>query len=136
MRKLVSLLAATLLAAAVFGQESKLGSKVSDFGLQDVSGAPVSFGKLKVKITVIGFIATQCPISNDYNGRMKTLYADYHPKGVSFVFVNSNTTEPAGEVAQHTRQNGFPFSVYKDDRNVVADRFGAEFTPEVFVVDS
>jgi peroxiredoxin len=129
-------LAAALLAAAVFGQEFKLGSKVSDFGLQDVSGAPVAFGKLKGQITLIGFIATQCPISNDYNGRMKALYADYHPKGVSFVFINSNNTEPAGEVAQHTRQNGFPFAVYKDDRNVVADRFGAEFTPEVLVLDS
>ncbi|MBM3745031.1 MAG: redoxin domain-containing protein [Acidobacteria bacterium] len=136
MGRAISLWAATLLAAGAFGQEFKLGSKVSDFGLRDVSGAPVAFGKLKGQVTVIGFIATQCPISNDYNGRMKALYTDYHPKGVHFVFINPNNTEPAGDVAQHTKQNGFPFAVYKDERNVVADRFGAEFTPEVFVVDS
>jgi len=135
MRRLAFALAAFGLAAAVFGQEFKLGSKVGSFSLKDVSGAPVVFEKLKGTVTVIGFIATKCPISNDYNERMKALYADYQGRGVRFVFINSNSTEPAAEVAEHSRQYGFPFPVYKDDNNVVADRFGAEFTPEVYMLD-
>jgi len=135
MRRLLFVGAAALLAAGAFSQEFKLGSKVSDFSLKEVSGAPVALEKLKGQLTVIGFIATKCPISNDYNERMKALYADYHGKGVHFIFINSNSTEPAAEVAEHTRSNGFPFPVYKDDDNVVADRFGAEFTPEVYVLD-
>jgi len=135
MQRLTFALAAAGLAACGFGQEFKLGSKVGGFTLKDVAGAPVALEKLKGKVTVIGFIATKCPISNDYNERMKALHADYQGRGVRFVFINPNSTEPAAEVAEHTRQNGFPFPVYKDDNNVVADRFGAEFTPEVFVLD-
>jgi len=135
MRQAVSWLVAALLAAAGWGQEFKLGAKVSDFTLKDVSGTPVAFEKLKGKVTVIGFIATKCPISNDYNERMKALYQDYQGRGVRFVFINANGTEPASEVAGHAQQNGFPFPVYKDDGNVVADRFGAEYTPEVYALD-
>jgi len=128
--------AALWLAAGVCAQEFKLGAKLGNFALKDVSGGPVAFETLKGKVTVIGFIATQCPISNDYNERMKALYTDYQGRGVRFVFINSNHTEPAAEVAEHTKRNGFPFAVYKDDNNVVADRFQAEFTPEVYVLDS
>ncbi|MGB9605483.1 MAG: redoxin domain-containing protein, partial [Bryobacteraceae bacterium] len=85
--------------------------------------------------TAILFIATRCPISNDYNERMKAIYKDYSARGVKFVFINANSTEPAAEVAEHARKWGFPFKVYKDDNNVVADRFGAQFTPEVYVLD-
>jgi peroxiredoxin len=63
------------------------------------------------------------------------LYTDYAPKGVKFVFINANRTEPAAEVARHAQEHGFPFQVYKDDDNVVADRFGASVTPEAFVLD-
>ncbi len=135
MRHFVFVLAALGLAAGVGAQEFKLGGKVGNLALKDVSGASVAFDPLKGKVTVIAFIATQCPISNDYNERMKALYADYQGRGVRFVFINSNHTEPAAEVAGHSKQNGLPFPVYKDDSNVVADRFGAEFTPEVYVLD-
>ena len=125
----------SLCAALLFGQEFKLGGKVGDFTIQDVRGSSVQFSSLKGDVTVITFIATKCPISNDYNGRMTVLYNDYAPKGAKFVFINSNNTEPASEVEQHTKKNSFPFQVYKDDNNVVADRFAAQVTPEAFVLD-
>ena len=84
---------------------------------------------------MVVFIATECPVSNAYNERMKALYADYTPKGVKFVFLNANRTETAADVARHAREHGFPFPVYKDDGDFVADRFGATVTPESFVMD-
>jgi len=60
---------------------------------------------------------------------MKALYADYTPKGVKFVFLNANRTEPAADVARHAQEHGFPFPVYKDDANLVADRFGPPRRP-------
>lgn len=135
MRGWLCVAAAAVLCACLSGQEFKLGSKVGNFTLKDVQDAPVAFQQLQGELTLIGFIATQCPISNDYNERMKALYADYHPRGVKFIFINPNSTEPAAEVKEHTSKNGFPFAVYKDHNNVVADRFGAEFTPEVFLLD-
>jgi len=135
MKRLFLLGTTVSLAASLFAQEFKLGSKVGDFTIHDVKGNAVQVAKLKGDVTVLMFIATQCPISNDYNERMKAVYSDYAPKGVKFVVINSNSTEPAEEVEKHAAQHQFQFKVYKDPENVVADRFGAQVTPEVFVLD-
>lgn len=135
MKRLFLLQTAALAAAMLFGQEFRAGSKVADFPLKDLKGAPVQFSSLRGPLSVVMFIATQCPVSNAYNDRMKELYNEYSAKGVKFVFVNANASEPAAEVAAHARQHAFPFPVYKDDGNVVADRFGAQVTPEAFVID-
>jgi len=123
-----------LSASLVFAQTLQPGSKAPDFTLRDLSGNPVKYSSLKGDITVVTFVATKCPISNDYNTRMNALYKDYSGKGVKFVFINSNSTEPAAEVEQHAKAN-FSFTVYKDPDNIVADMFGAQVTPEVFVFD-
>ena len=121
--------------AVLLGQEFKLGSQVSDFGIKDIQGNGVQFSSLRGDVTVVMFIATQCPVSNAYNERMKALHSEYAPKGVKFVFINANRTESAADVARHAQEHGFPFQVYKDDDDSVADRFGASVTPEAFVMD-
>jgi len=126
--------ATLLLAAAAFGQEFKVGSKVSDFTVFDLKGRPAAFSSLRGATTVVIFIATQCPVSNAYNERMNAVYRDYSAKGVKFVFLNANSTEPPAEVEEHARTHGFLFPVYKDQGNTVADRFGASVTPETFVI--
>jgi cytochrome oxidase Cu insertion factor (SCO1/SenC/PrrC family) len=134
--KLCFAIALCALSAAASAQEFKLGSKVSDFTVTDLHGAPVSYSALKGDTTVVIFIATRCPVSNAYNDRMNSVYDDYAAKGVKFVFINANSNEPPGEVAEHASQHGFHFAVYKDQGDLVADRFGAQVTPEAFVMDS
>ena len=125
---------AALSAAVLLGQDFKLGSKVGEFTVRDLGGAPVQFTSLRGPVTVVTFISTQCPVSNSYNDRMNALYKEYSAKGVKFVFLNANRTEAAAEVADHAKQH-FAFPVYKDDNNTVADRFGASVTPEAYVID-
>ena len=125
-----------LLAGILSAQEFKLGSQVTDFSIQDLDGKPVAFSTLRGPITVVTFIATQCPVSNSYNQRMNAIYQDYSSKGVKFIFVNANRTEPANEVREHAKRVGFAFPVYKDADNVLADRFDAQVTPESYVIDS
>ncbi len=125
-----------LSAGVLFAQEFKVGSKVSDFQLQDLDGKPAAFSALRGPVTVVTFISTQCPVSNGYNQRMNALFNDYSAKGVKFIFVNANQNERASEVRQHAKNAGFAFPVYKDANNVVADRFGAEVTPENYVIAS
>ena len=122
-------------ATAVFAQEFRLGTQVSDFDLADLQGTPVKYSALKGETTVVIFIATKCPISNGYIERMNAVYKDYAPKGVHFVFVNANQNEPPAEVAGHAKAHRFAFPVYKDYNNVAADLFGAQVTPEAFVMD-
>jgi len=123
--------AAGLLPAAV-----PVGAKVPDFRLTGTGGNQVDSAALKGQTTVILFVATKCPVSNAYNERMNTLYRDYSARGVKFIVINSNTTEPASEVAEHARNVNFAFPVYKDENSVVADLLGAQVTPESFVIDT
>jgi len=126
-----------VLAGAALGcaQDFKLGSAVTDFEVTGVKGEPVKYSALKGDTTVIAFVSTACPISNGYNDRMKAVYNEYAAKGVHFVVVNANVTESAAEVAEHAKAHGFPFAVYKDPAGAVADLFGAQVTPETFVID-
>lgn len=101
--------------------------------LQDAQGVDVKI-ETAGKITAVVFVSTQCPVSNDYNERMSALYRDYAGKGVHFVFVNSNQSESGADVARHAKEAGFPFQVYKDPGNKVADQFKAEVTPHVYVL--
>jgi peroxiredoxin len=123
-----------LFAGLASAQDFKLGSKVDDFKVQDLSGKTATFSQLKGDVTVVMFTSVQCPVSNAYNERMSALYSEYKAKGVQFVALNSNQTEPAANVAEHAKAH-FPFSVYKDVDNVVADKFGAQATPETFLID-
>jgi thiol-disulfide isomerase/thioredoxin len=118
----------------IYGQESHAGSPVSDFRVLDLQGGSHSFSSLKGDTTVVIFIATRCPVSNAYNQRMESLYQDYSTKDVRFVFVNANFNEPTKEVADHAKEAGFTFSVYRDSGNV-AVLFNAQVTPEAYVID-
>lgn len=120
---------AAIAALAMLGAPGK----VESIKATDLDGKPVEI-QTAGKITTVIFISTQCPISNDYNERMKALYGEFSPKGVQFAFLNSNSTESPADAAEHARKHGFPFRVLKDINNVEADRFSAEFTPHVFVI--
>jgi cytochrome oxidase Cu insertion factor (SCO1/SenC/PrrC family) len=104
--------------------------------VQDLDGKTVPFSALKGDITVVTFISTQCPVSNSYNDRMNAIFKDYSAKGVKFIFVNANRTESPSEVEEHAKSVGFAFPVYKDVNNQLADKFGAQVTPESYVIDA
>ncbi|MBV9224994.1 MAG: redoxin domain-containing protein [Acidobacteriaceae bacterium] len=138
MKRLWLVLSLSTLVAALSlpAQEYKVGSPVSDFSLTTLEGSPTHFSDLKGPVTVVTFISVQCPVSNAYNERMNALYNDYSVKGVKFVFINANRTESSADVAAHARAHQFGFPVYKDESNVVANKFGATVTPEAYVIDS
>ena len=127
---------ALVAALSVDAQEFKVGSPVADFAVTQPNGSPTQFSKLKGDVTLVMFISVQCPVSNAYDDRMNALYQGYASKGVKFVVINANRTESAAAVQAHAREHGFQFTVYKDENNVVADRFGATVTPETYVIDS
>ncbi len=115
---------------------AEIGKPAPSFTLKDAEGREYSLRDfLSKKYTVVMFIATQCPISNDYNERMAALYDEYAPKEIAFVGINSNKQEDVEEIREHAAKNGFKFPVLKDWNNVVADEYGAQVTPEVFVLD-
>lgn len=116
-----------ILAASVAGAQ--------DLSLQDLQGGPRTFAFAKASATVVLFVSTKCPVSNRYSDRMTALYKAYSDKDVQFVFVNANDNEPAAEVEQHSREARYPFPVYKDVNNALADKLNAQWTPETYVFD-
>jgi len=146
MKKLSTLALVLAVAAVAFAsapREEKaaspaaVGSLVADFKLPDASGKEHSLASLKGKKgTVLIFVATKCPVSNAYNARMEKLAQDYRARGVNVVGINSNYSEPAAEIKQHASENGLSFTILKDAGNQVADRLGAQVTPEAFVLDA
>ena len=134
---LAPLLAFCLAAPAQDPAAPKVGAAAPDFTLPPAAGgAPVALKELlgKSRAVVVIFDATKCPYAIGYKGRVADMGKEYAAKGVAFVTVNSNKTEPAAEVAEDARKNGFSFPVLKDEGNRVADLYGAKKTPEVYVL--
>lgn len=112
-------------------------NKVENFKLKDYNGKEFQLTDFKnSKAIVIMFIATQCPVSNDYNSRMVDLYNDYKNKGIEFVGINSNKQESVEEIKEHANKNGFKFIILKDEKNIIADKFSASVTPEIYVLNN
>ncbi len=110
---------------------------ISDFTLTDYNGVKHALSDYKeAKGIVVMFIATRCPVSNAYNGRMAALYADYQKRGFAFVGINSNKAEAASEIKEHAGKNHLAFTILKDPGNLIADKFGATVTPEIFVLSN
>ena len=109
---------------------------VDDFTLIDVhtSQAISLNGFDEAEALVLMFIATQCPVSNDYNERMAQLFKDYEESPVQFIGINPNRQEAFGEVLEHAQTNELAFPVMKDVDNKIADRFDAAVTPEVYLL--
>jgi peroxiredoxin len=129
------LIAGTMAAFAASPSISP-GAKAPSFSLKDVGGKEHSLDQyMKSKYVVVMFIATQCPVSNDYNERMVKLYDQYAAKDISFLGINSNKQESVSEIKEHSAKHGFKFAVLKDVDNVVADAYGAQVTPEIYVID-
>lgn len=137
MKTVLALLLA--LAMTSFGGETKslnVGDTVPNFNLKGFDGKDYELkSSLKeAKYAVVMFIATRCPVSNAYNERMVKLHETFARQGVVFLGVNSNKAEPVDEISEHAKDKGFKFMVVKDHMNKIADAYGAEVTPEVFVV--
>jgi peroxiredoxin len=135
----IVLVSAMLTSGGLAAAAPSIGSRAPDFSLPSASGGqPIALSQelSKHRLTVLMFIATRCPYSNGYNGRMERLSADYSGQNVAFVGINSNEGEPAAAVVEHARSHGLTFPILKDAGSRVADLYGAQRTPEIFVVDA
>lgn len=116
--------------------EPAIASKTFDFNLKDYKGKSHSLSDYKgSKAVVVIYVATRCPVSNAYNQRMADLYKMFKGKGIAFLGINSNKMESVEEIKEHAQKNGLSFPILKDVDNIVADRYEASVTPEVYVLD-
>ena len=112
-----------------------VGSTLENFKLVDTNGAEKSFNDLKGKNgAILVFLSVQCPVVKGYDERIVKLAADYQAKGINVIGINSNATEASDKVKSHAADN-YKFPVLIDKGNVLADKIGANVTPETFYLN-
>jgi peroxiredoxin len=87
------------------------------------------------KAVVVVFIGTQCPVNNAYMPRLVELEKEYRDKGVQFVAINANEHDTVETIKEHAKKFGLTFPVLRDEKQMVAARFGAERHPTAFLLD-
>ncbi len=112
-------------------------TRYEDFILKDYNKVEHSLKQYeKADAIVLMFISVQCPVSNAYNSRMVDLYQNFKDSNIVFLGINSNKEESVEEIKSHAEENGFGFPVLKDWNNIIADRFNAAVTPEIYVLNN
>ena len=66
---------------------------------------------------------------------MAKLFSEYS-SDFSFIGINSNKSENIEEIKQHSEDNDLDFVILKDNKNIIADKFDASYTPEVYVLSN
>jgi hypothetical protein len=85
---------------------------------------------------VVVFVGTECPLTNAFRQRLNEMHHEYGPRGVQFLGINSNVQDTPERITAQVAKYGIAFPVLKDELNRIADAFGAERTPEAFVLDA
>lgn len=119
----------------------QLGQSAPDFHLPGVDGKTYSLADFKdAKILIVVFSCNHCPYVVGSEERTRKLYADYAPRGVKMIAINSNETEnhptdSLEHMKQRAKEKDFKFPYVRDDSQEVALAYGALRTPHFYVFD-
>ena len=134
---LFAMLAYVTMPPVASAEALAIGTIVESFSLPDVDGKAQTLDGLKGKNgTVVVWLSAQCPVVRGYKDRINEIASAYQAKGINFVGINSNSTEALAWVKSNITEFGYKFPVLIDKGNVLADKWGASVTPEVFYFDA
>jgi hypothetical protein len=103
--------------------------------LVDTNGAEKSFNDLKGKNGAFSCSSRRSVrSSNNITSEYPKFAANFAAKGINVIGINSNHTESLEWVKSHAAEN-YKFPVLIDKGNVLADKLGANVTPEIFYVN-
>ena len=126
-----------LAAAEHAAPSAKLSAKVDDVQFADAAGKKFAIGDLQgKKATVVVFLSFDCPVCTSYAEPLSDMAAAYAKRGVKFVAVSTGDDEDAAAAERHAKQYKITFPCFADPAGKVAEAFGADITPEVFVLDA
>jgi peroxiredoxin len=99
--------------------------------LDDAAGAPA---------VVVAFWCNHCPYVRAWEGRFNEIAREYSDRGVVTVAIGANdaTSHPGDsfdDMVVRASEQRYVFAYARDETQEVARAYGAERTPEVFVLD-
>jgi len=117
--------------------ERGVGRLVPDVAFTDIEGLSSSLAKLTDgKPLVIALTGTSCPLNKKFGPTLARLEQEFAAKGVRFLFVASNETDPLDDIRATIRELGLKGPYVRDDAKMLITALGAETTTEVFVLDA
>ncbi len=102
---------------------------------RDAKGQPIQVDQWKTGPIVITFLGTECPLAKQYAVKLEKYYQAWKTRGVQVIGVMSNVQDSPSEVTAFIKKLEISYPIAVDPGAKVADQFGAERTPEVFVLD-
>jgi peroxiredoxin len=90
------------------------------------------------KAVVVIFTCNHCPVAQQYEQRLVDLQRDYQAKGVQVVAicVNSGEEDSLEHMKQRAAAQVFNFPYLSDPSQAAGKMYGAQKTPEAFVLDA
>ena len=128
-----------------------IGSPAPDFNLPGIDGKNHTLAEYaSAKILVIVFQSNHCPVSQNYEGRIKAIQQDYKARGLTLVGINPNNPKairineldhtdmsdslPEMKLRAEYRHFTWPY-LYDGETQATAAKFGAVSTPHIFIFD-
>ncbi len=101
----------------------------------DLDGRRVDPLAVPAAATVLLFTAVECPISDRYAPEVRRLAARFRADGIPVWLVYANAGDAPAAARAHARAFAYDLPVALDPTAGLADRAGAEVTPEAAVFD-
>jgi peroxiredoxin len=135
----------TLIASIALAEDAPVQLKIGDVApswsdLPGTDDKKHSLADLQEKqVIVVCFTCNSCPYSVDYEDRMIEFHKKYSDRkeGVALIAINANhkPAEQLDRMKERARIKEFPFPYLMDETQKVAASYGANFTPEFFVLN-
>jgi peroxiredoxin len=128
-----------------------IGAAAPEFSLPGIDGKRHSLADYSgSRVLAVVFTGNSCPVSQQYEARLRKLHDDYRDKAVSVVAINPNSPaamqladlgysdlgESLDEMKTRATDRGLPYPYLSDGQDQsLARKFGVVSTPHIFVFD-
>ncbi len=119
---------------------SVIGKEVNDFSLRKTNGQFVALHDYAdAKGFIIVFTCNHCPFAKLYTKRLNGLHGQFAEKGVPVLAINAmDSVQYEAETFTHmqekAKQEKYKFPYLQDATQMVGKLFGAQHTPQAFVI--
>jgi len=119
-----------------------IGQRAPNFVLPGLDSHDLSLASCTGKrVVVVVFTCNHCPYAQAYANRLIALQHDYADQAVQFIAINPNDSAGYPEdsfdsMIKYAQHHQFNFPYLRDETQRVAHAYGAEYTPEAYVLDA
>jgi peroxiredoxin len=120
----------------------KIGQHAPDFELPGIDDQVHHLARYLEKYQAIGVVimCNHCPYVHKYLDRLKQLQTQFHPQGFTLIGINANDEQqyPADsfeKMKAFAQEKSLNFPYLRDITQDVAQGFGAQRTPELFLLN-